>query len=57
MQDSPHMALLARFLAPDYGAWTQGWTETHSRSYGLRETQVPGAVGQARGGREVLYAG
>jgi hypothetical protein len=27
-------------LAQDSGSWATGWTETRSRSYGLKEAQV-----------------
>ena len=30
----------SRMLAQGRCGWTQGWTEAHSQSYGLREAQV-----------------
>jgi len=37
---SPHIAPVSRIMAPFSYDWTPGWTETRSRSYGLKEAQV-----------------
>ena len=37
---NPHIAPVSRKLAPARCGWAQGWTETNSRSYWLREDQV-----------------
>ena len=37
---SPHIAPVSRMLALVRCAWTPGWTEDHSRSYGPKEAQV-----------------
>jgi hypothetical protein len=45
------IAPVSRMMAQDSSGWTPGWTETRSRSYGLKEDQVqmllnqPGPVG------------
>ena len=37
---SPHISPVSRKMAPDRYKRAPGWTEGHSRSYGLREDQV-----------------
>ena len=39
-QASPHIAPVPRKLVPDRCGWAPGWTEDHSRSYGVREAQA-----------------
>jgi hypothetical protein len=39
-QTSPHISPVSRNMAPDRYHWVTGWTEDHSRSYGLREDQA-----------------
>jgi hypothetical protein len=34
------IAPVSRMMAQDSSGWTPGWTETRSRSYGLKEDQV-----------------
>ena len=40
MSINPHIAQVSRMMAPDRCDWMPGWTEDHSRSYGLKEAQV-----------------
>jgi len=40
MKINPHTAPVSRMLAPDRYVWAQGWTESHSCSYGSKEARV-----------------
>jgi hypothetical protein len=49
---SLHIAPVSRMMAQDSSGWTPGWTETRSRSYGLKEDQVQMLLNQPGPGEQ-----
>jgi hypothetical protein len=43
---SPNIAPVSRIMAQDRCDWPLGWTEYHSRRYGVREDQVQAYLDQ-----------
>jgi len=47
---NPHISPVSWMMALDRCGWAPGWTEDHSRSYGLKEAQVQSYMEKVRPG-------